>query len=200
VKFALAMFGLMAISALGGLAYVEWSYLAVPKRGFSLTSDAEKAQFASDVRSAIGTNLPVMEGVDLATAWAAYESNWGKAAGYTKGNNPWNVTSGSHWTGATVSGPDTDDSSGATVPITQQWRVYPDIVSAFVDLSQLLQSGNSHYQEAYKALQVGDLSGLISNLHDGGYFTQNPSTYQLGVSSALTTLQALDSAGNSDGG
>jgi hypothetical protein len=191
IKWLVIAGTVFVIFGVGGFALYELLYLSFPRRQDVFVTDSAKQQVVTDMQNAIGQSLPTMDAVELAIAWAAYESNWGSATGYSKANNPYNVTAGSKWTGPTVAGGDTDDSSGVSVPITQQWRQYASLADGVSDTYNLLQSGNSNYKAAFASLQQGDLGGMATALHSGGYFTQDPSTYSLGVQSCLNDVQGI---------
>jgi hypothetical protein len=194
VKWLVIAGTVFLIFGVGGFTLYELLYLSFPRRQDVFVTDAAKQQVVTDMQNAIGQSLPTMDAVELAIAWAAYESNWGSSTGYSKANNPYNVTAGSKWTGPTVKGGDTDDSSGVSVPIFQDWRQYADLPSGVADTFNLLQNGNSNFRAAWSALTQGDLSGLVTNLSAGKYFTQNPDTYQLGVTSCLNNVQSIMNA------
>lgn len=187
--------------AAGGFTLYELVYLTVPRRQDVFETDTQKLQVIGDMQNAIGQSLPTVNAVQLAVAWAAYESNWGSATAYVKANNPFNVAVGSSkagWTGPSVSGRDTDDSTGISVPIVQQWRQYASLADGVSDcfnyiLKNGTWTGNANLKNAWACLQQGDLSGFINYLHAGAYFTQDPSTYALGVQSCLDQIQSLQS-------
>lgn len=201
VKWLVIAGTIFLIFGVGGFALYELVYLSFPRRDNALLTDTQSAKFVSDMQAAIGQSLPTMEAVELAIAWAAYESNWGSATGYTKGNNPYNIAQGSAkagWTGPTVQGLD----PGSSTPV-QQWRSYPDLASGVADcfgymLQQGTWTGNTNLKNAWVALQQGDIDGLVAGLHAGVFEEQDAATYQAGISENLPIVQNIMSPSTPD--
>lgn len=168
-----------------------WLQLHLPRRHITLTLPSTKAAFAQSIRDALGA-----DGFDLVVAWAAWEASWGRNTGYRKANNPWNLTAGSQWTGPTVPGPDTEyDAAGNVTKITQKWRSYPDIATAWSDLSSWL---DAHAPSA-KALLLANDIGFVDSLAAVKYFTDPVDDYRSGVQEAYAALQTTQGTQSVDG-
>lgn len=156
--------------------------------------DSTKTNFINAMLTAIGTQIPDT-GKILTIAWAAFESDWGRTTGFLKANNPFNITAGSHWSGDTVPGPDTEyDAQGKVKNITQAWRKYNNISDAVGDMVSFLTISNSNNKAGRDALFSGDI-GFVQKLYAGKYFTLPPDKYQAGVQSTLSDVQRLNPLG-----
>lgn len=187
--------GILGVGAAGALAYeVFQDKVEVPKTRMPATSGTKQG-FIAAMKGAIG-NLVPDAGLKLAIAWAAFESNWGRCTAYVQGNNPWNITAGSKWTGATVPGKDTEvDANGNTKNITQDWRKYASLAAGvldwlgFLDGTASASPQNSHYMAALPKLMNGDVS-FTDDLRAGGYYTLQADKYKAGVLASLDDVNA----------
>lgn len=179
---------------LAGAGVVLWSALIdASPRSSRPALPTTKSAFVSLMLPAVQSlGLPAVA-VPLVVAHAAYESAWGRTTAFRDANNPWNVTAGSSWLGATVPGGDSQcDPSGNCQPITQQWRSYPDLAWAARDYLSLLQATAP---AAVSALDAGDstwVHQLRSKAEGGsGYYTQPAAQYLANYQSVLASVQGL---------
>jgi hypothetical protein len=148
--------------------------------------------------------LPLDDGPRwLLDAHAAYESGWGTSFAARHCLNPFNITAGPHWHGATVTQDNADteyDKAGNFKGrITQVWRAYPTIGDALEDYWSLL--GWPRYLAARDALERADAAIFCHFLGPtagvdhlgrpmGGYFTLPEAQYAAGLQGCLRRVTA----------
>lgn len=134
--------------------------LTLPGTKDDFIRTVEEAARAADASLSRTTRL-------LIAAHAAVESGWGKGKAAKAGFNYWNLTVGSgygtpEWTSAgrpSFTGSDTEYREGTTspVPITQQFRKYPNPAIAVRDyLYFLSKSRFVNFRAAHQKLLAGD--------------------------------------------
>lgn len=179
-------------TGLSALAIEVWDERKKPK-AMMPALPGTKQTFVDSMKAAIGSQIPD-PGIWLTIAWAAFESDWGRATGYVKANNPFNITAGSKWTGPTVPGPDTEyDANGKVTNISQQWRSYPSLSDGIAGMIAFLSGGNSHYSQGLSLLRQGDM-GFVDAIRAGGYFTFPLDKYKSNVQSILSQIQPTANA------
>lgn len=169
------------------LAIEVWDERKAPK-AMMPALPSTKQTFVDSMKAAIGSLIPD-SGVWLTIAWAAFESDWGRTTGFQQANNPFNITAGSHWTGDTVPGPDTQyDSSGKVTNISQQWRKYGSLADGVAGMVSFLSNGGTNYSKGLSLLKAGDI-GFVDAIRAGGYFTFPLDKYRSNVQSILSQIQ-----------
>lgn len=156
--------------------------MATDLRGFR-----DKQAWARAFFDAVGRTLPHLsrEARLLVLAHAGFESGWGQGRAARKGNNVFNVTAGSGWTGETwtdVNGdkaynkatceaqgrPMTLQPNGLMACVVDQvWRIYPGVEGAIEDYWRLL---GSRYPLARAALEAVDIPTFSLRLREKGYY------------------------------
>lgn len=111
-------------------------------------------------------------------AHAGVETAMGTSGTAVKGNNFWNFSTGSSWTGPYVLGGDKEpDGAGGWKPIVQKWRAWPDVASAvrgwleFLSRSTPIKGFSVSYADALEEAKVGDYRAFTEKLRAAGYFT-----------------------------
>lgn len=168
------------------------AYVAVPRVKEEVDNVADSLSWTARLWAAIGRVLPQLSTQSrvIILAHAAYESGWGvKGRAAIKGNNVFNITAGSAWTGPKwedVGGDLEYDAQGSARRITQVWRIYPNLDAAVADYWQFLgpNANRGRYTKARSALERGDVAVFVNELHAAGYFTLPPAQY-------LTQLQGV---------
>lgn len=193
--------GAIGVTALTGFLVVKYVWPKISS-GASLFASSvvalasnivDHASFVSEMWKAINASnasgFPLQARLYM-LAMAAYETGWGSQVGFHTTNNAFNITAGPTWSGPTTQGGDTEcDANGQNCkPITQSWRVYPDLISSVNDFLQFIQA--SRYADAYQRLSNGDLT-FVDVLHTGGYFTANVDTYRNNVASIANTTSSM---------
>ena len=147
-----------------------------------------KRVFVGIMQTALAGRLP-FNGIRLAIAWAAFETNWGRTTGWLKGNNAYNISASRAWLAAkkpTVAGPDTEyDDKGNVKDITQAWRAYGSVSESVQDMLDFIS--DVRFGNARIKLQAGDTS-FSDDLYHGKYFTLPPDAYRNGVASLLSEV------------
>jgi flagellum-specific peptidoglycan hydrolase FlgJ len=169
--------------------------LALAGTGAAVVVD--KATWARRTAAAISVELAQLSPAAqrLVLAHAAYESGFGTARAAVRGNNVFNITAGSAWSGETwtdVAGDEAFDSQGNSLGrIDQVWRVYGSINEAVRDYWQFLgpSANRGRYATARAALEQADLSLFAARLFAAGYFGLPVARYTAGLSATLTTTR-----------
>ena len=143
-----------------------------------------RAEWCSYLELASARTIPNLSksARDLLVAHGAFESGFGVARAAKAGNNVFNLTAGSAWTGDrwTDVGGDTEyDSQGNVRRIDQVWRKYATIDQAVADYWSFLgpSQNRGRYVAARGRLSAGDLPGFCRELYAAGYFTLPVATY-----------------------
>jgi flagellum-specific peptidoglycan hydrolase FlgJ len=178
------MLELLAALGVGGfIGWEVWKGQLPKEQTYALPTT--KRAFIKALADGIGNEMGIA-GKRLAIAWAAYETNWGRTTGWLKGNNPWNISAGSKWTGPTVEGKDTEvQKDGSVKDIVQKWRVYKDIPSAVEDMLSFI--AQSQFGSAKSKLNLGDVT-FTDELKKGSYYTLDAKKYQQGVKNAISEV------------
>lgn len=115
------------------------------------------------------------EGIAILVAQAAHESGNGDSQGAAHGNMFGHKLSGRRkgFTAMTTEGEGENERR-----IRQPFAAYDSIADATADHLSLLQR---KYPRAWEALEVGDASGYVAALKDGGYFTANEERYRQAI-------------------
>lgn len=175
---------LLGLGAVGAVSYEVYDHFREEPKTMVPTLPMTKDSFLQAFYDAMGTQIS-KPGRKLAAAWSAFETNWGKTTGFLKGNNPFNITAGSHWTGDVVPGPDTEVSSdGSVKKITQAWRSWPTLADGIGGSVTFLATGGPHYSAGLAKLMAGDI-GFVDEIRAGGFFTLQLDKYKAGVQAAL---------------
>ena len=155
------------------------------------TPPATRQGFVDAVLSAVqnvAADTPIA-GQQLITAHAAYESGWGSTAGYRKGNNLFNITAGSRWSGPVVEGGDTEyDAAGNVKNITQRFRSYASLEASISDYLTFIQEGR--FGASYDLLSAGDPT-FVYPLRQGGYYTLPADQYYNTLVSVLARVKSM---------
>lgn len=124
----------------------------------------------------------------LILAHGCFETGYGSGTAAREGNNLFNITAGSSalWAGPTVNGPDTDESTGHSVPITQAWRAYPSVEAGVQDYWSFLD-GPRYRATSKPKLIAGDATWVIQ-LGKDGYYTLAPDKYMNAYRSVLLNV------------
>lgn len=181
----------LALLAALGLAYLNRDQLLAAVGGVM-----DQATWARRTWSAIRSALPTLSTSAqlIVMAHATYESGWGKAHAAVRGNNLFNLTAGSAWTGAkwTDVGGDTEyAANGAVKRIDQVWRAYRSIEEGVADYWAFLGPGQNRgrYVLARGALERGDLEAFAQELYRAGYYTLPPDKYVAQLGAVFTSVQ-----------
>jgi flagellum-specific peptidoglycan hydrolase FlgJ len=155
-----------------------------------------EASWTDSMRAAVASVLPDLSAAarDLVVAHAAFESGFGAARAAQTGNNVFNLTAGSAWSGPTFTdqGGDTQyDAQGNYVGrITQVWRVYASLEECVGDYWEFLGpwANRGRYVQARAALERADLPAFCNELHRAGYFTLPAQRYQERLEAVLAKV------------
>lgn len=125
----------------------------------------------------------------LIAAHGAFESGWGKSKAYVQGNNPFNITRNPNVSGAIVLGKDVEFSGGKMLQIVQRFASYPTLEDAVQHYLGFIR--NTRYLAAYESLINSDVTGFVTSLRAGGYYTLPVPAYLAGVQSCLSSVKSL---------
>lgn len=135
----------------------------------------------------------------IVMAHAGVETALGTAGTGPSGNNFWNITAGSYWTGNVVLGGDQEpDGQGGWKNITQKWRAYATPLDGAKDYLNFLSRSTpvaaqypASYADAWAYAVAGDVSGFVYTLRDAGYFTADPAKYLSMMNGQIGLVQSL---------
>lgn len=168
------------------------STLDVKPKSDPITLPGTKKEFIALVMSALNSSLPSLsiQTKAMIIAHAAYESGWGKARAAQQANL-FNLTAGSSWAGAVVTGPDDEyDAAGNKRPITQRFRAYHSLSEGLRDYQDFL---NRYHTRAANLLTIGDVAFVVA-LSQSHYYTlpvaQYVKTYRAVLNGVIDTLRA----------
>lgn len=169
----------------------------IEEAGEALT---DRVIWARAMWAAIGAELPQLstEAKVLILAHATYESGWGTARAAKRGNNVFNITAGSAWTGAAwddASGDTEYDAQGNLKPgrIDQRWRIYDSLRHAVRDYWTFLgpNANRGRYVKARAALENGNVGTFATELYAAGYFTLPASKYATQLGAVVASVRAV---------
>jgi hypothetical protein len=167
----------------------------------------DKVKWAKSVYGIVTRELPNLPPISRAVvvAQGVLETGWGKSRAFQQGNNLFNVTAGSSWTGdkwVDVNGDisfnraDCERQGKTMVPrqrdgklyckVDQTWRKYPTVAAAVQDYWQLL--GWSRYLPARDALERGDIADFAAKLRSGGFYTAPVDEYTDSLQAVANTV------------
>lgn len=177
--------------AVGGVAYAF-----LPKVKDEVDVVITGTGWTIDMWNAIQAVLPQLstEAQAIILGHAAYESGFGKARAAVRGNNVFNITAGSAWSGAKwtdVSGDEDFDANGKSLGrIDQVWRIYPSLEEAVRDYWAFLgpTQNRGRYAVARAALEAGQLGRFVQELYTAHYFSLVPAKYLAGFKATLSKL------------
>jgi len=149
-----------------------------------------KDEFVRQVLPVVKAKLPDNPRAQrIVIAHAAFETGWGKATPFVKGNNLFNITRTKLDPRPIIKSGDLEYAKDGTVKkITQRFAAYPTI-GASVD--HYLSFIDKHrYRPALEYLKAGELGPFVDALYRGGYFTLPPDQY-LARLSAIYSMVSL---------
>lgn len=175
-----------------GVAGLYLAFREVEPRSMPVVLPNTVEAFVAVMRGVVEAVVPTapLTVKNMIIAHAAYESGWGKASGWRKANNPFNLTTIS---GPFVNGPDLEYAAdGSVKKIVQKWALFASLEDGLRGYFTFIQ--RQRYTNAYKKLMAGDIT-FLDDLHKGGYFTLPLPEYKKNYLSVVrrveTTTQKL---------